>query len=152
MERQDRQLRAAVKILQHGSRLNQAVYVGYLGSKPDSEEGEEANHNDTFQGLSQDQAIKQLLPLVASISSTEASIKSEEGFEVPNHRLFSCLRRIHAEKTFQPLEKEDVLELGKLAKDEENHELKDLSDYLLDEEVAEEMARIRNERHQVAVV
>lgn len=140
-ERRDRQLRAAIELIQNALRLEHLEYTGNLemDQEPSSVDG-----SDRF--LTQDQIFKALLPSMASIPSVEPIPYSVKGMLFVNE-LFPSLERIHSEKLLQPLQKQDVLDLGKEVRETTDHKLTLLGDYLLDDEVAEEMVRIWNERH-----
>lgn len=150
LEHLDRQQRAAIKLLQESKGLEYFDYFWYLGLT--EEVMQEHKYVDASLLLIEEQFLKQILPSLASIPSVQPIYKPLCSPEwLPVNQMFGLLQDIRSKKLFQPLERRDVLELGKQVKEETDHELTELADYLLDEEVAEEMVRIWNERYQVAV-
>lgn len=147
VELQDQLLRAAINLIRQAPNLSFLSYSRYFGWPWPREEAKKFTF-ETLGFLSLDQLLQQVLPCFASISSVSLWTSWGAKLSGPIRKLFSYLQEAHATNLFQPLETQDILQLGRIAREEEDHELKRLSDYLLDDELAEEMAGIWNERYE----
>ena len=146
-ERNDRQLRTAIKLIQSCSKLESFFFVGNMGRE---KEAETVDHSHL---LSKSQFLKQVLPHLASCPSIrDVANPSYTQSSIPTHCLFASLHQIFSDKLMQPLEKQDVLELGKRAMNVgADYDLKFFGESLVDDQVAEEIVRIWNERYRSGV-
>jgi len=95
--------------------------------------------------------LEQTLPFLASIPKIERYSAEWEPLLHSLSYLFPALQEIHSGKLHQPLQKEDILELGKEA-EKGDHRLNYVTAQLRNEGVADEMVRIWNERHGASTV
>lgn len=101
---------------------------------------------DSSQFLTEAEVAEQTLPHLASIP-TIPYFESDEFWRKSFDRLHPALRQLHYNKAFSPLDKQDVIDLGRRAKADLDHDFEFVSDLLVDEKMAEEIARVWNERY-----
>jgi len=112
----------------------------------------ESTLKDNSHCLSEATVLEQTIPYLASVPNIRRWSAEHEPVLNSLSYLFPALQEIHSAKLHQHLRREDILELGREAEGNEDHNLKCVATQLKNEGVAEEMVKIWNERHGKSTV